>query len=311
MFTLREKDENIHPIADEPTWREAAYFDFYDPETKLAAVGYLGVHPNEGIGDQIFALWQGNALLAKFTRWDFNIPADIGQERFSFGPLHYYPHIPFKQCDWYYDDGYCRLDVTFHAIHEPYCWAQSHDSLTKTNSHHYEQQGVYMGVVRVGSREHKILGLGARDHAWGWGARAGVKRWVWASAQFYEKFAFNTFHITLGDDQEMLYGYVYRGGDNILLRQSNLEIAYRAKSKAPETLSMQLEDRDGNGLAAKGRILNCFDISHQERNKTGYHFFCFTQYECVGLTGYGQSNHHFLNDKHRPSSWHIEDRGAT
>lgn len=170
---LGEQDEFIHPIHDEPTWREAVYFDVYDPETNMGALGYLGVHPNLEIGDQIFALWQDDVLLARFTRWDFNIPRDIGEERFSFGPLHFYPQIPFQQCAWYYDDGYCRLDVTFHAIHKPYCWAESHDSLAKTNSHHYEQQGFYTGTVRVGHQKYEINGVGGARSRVGLGRPRG------------------------------------------------------------------------------------------------------------------------------------------
>ena len=61
---LDTRDDCIHPIGQEPTWREAFYFDFFDPQTRLCAFGYSGVHPNQQIGDVIFALWRdGTPLL--------------------------------------------------------------------------------------------------------------------------------------------------------------------------------------------------------------------------------------------------------
>jgi hypothetical protein len=71
-----------------------------------------------------------------------------------------------------------------HAIHPAYFGAQSHGALEKTSSHHYEQQGHCTGEVRIGTQRCKIDGVGVHDHAWGWGARAGIRRWIWASAQF-------------------------------------------------------------------------------------------------------------------------------
>ena len=55
---LTPQDEFIHAIAPEPTWREALYFDFYDPATRLCAFGYLGVHPNQLRG------WRNERLAA-------------------------------------------------------------------------------------------------------------------------------------------------------------------------------------------------------------------------------------------------------
>ena len=124
MAELTPHDDYIHPTGTEPSWREAYYFDFFDPASRLSAFGYAGVNPNQGVGDVIFALWREDVLLAQFARWDFNIPADIGEERMSFGPLFFRPVAPFKSWEMFYDDGACRLDLTFDAIHPPYSWGQ-------------------------------------------------------------------------------------------------------------------------------------------------------------------------------------------
>ena len=152
MTHLVSTDDFIHPTGVEPAWREAFYFDFFDPQTRVSGFGYSGVHPHQETGDVIFALWKEDVLLARFTRWDFNIPADIGAERLDFGPLCFRPLQPFQTWQIYFDDGFCRLNLTFEAIHQAYSWADSEQALAQTDSHHYEQQGRYLGTVRVGGR---------------------------------------------------------------------------------------------------------------------------------------------------------------
>lgn len=305
MTSLTPKDDLIHPIGEEPNWREAFYFDFFDPETRLSGFGYSGVHPNQGIGDVIFALWREDVLLAKFTRWDFNIPRDIGEERLDFGPLSFRPLKPFRAWELLFDDGFCRLELTFESIHAAYSWADSETALAETDSHHYEQQGHYTGTVRVAGIETRVNGVGVRDHAWGWGARAGIKSWLWASAQFSPQLAFNTFHIALADGRDIRYGYIYRGEENIFLRRSTLAPRYAPLGQAPVAFQVELEGRSGEPLSATAKVMNAFNISHQERNKQGYHYFCATEYESGGQKGYGHANFYWGKNTWRPADWTV------
>jgi len=305
MTHLVTTDDFIHATGAESSWREAFYFDFFDPQTRLSGFGYSGVHPHQETGDVIFALWKEDVLLAKFTRWDFNIPADIGAERLDFGPLCFRPMQPFQTWQIFFDDGFCRLNLTFEAIHQAYSWADSEQALAETNSHHYEQQGRYIGTVRVGGAETRIHGVGVRDHAWGWGARAGIQSWLWASAQFSPQLAFNAFHIALGDGRDIHYGYIWRGKESIFLRSSRLAAQYAPYGQAPATFQVELQDCSGDTLQANAKVMNAFNISHQERNKQGYHYFCATEYESGGLRGYGHANFHWRRNEQRPADWKV------
>jgi hypothetical protein len=305
MTHLVDTDDFIHATGSEETWREAFYFDFFDPETRLSGFGYSGVHPHQEIGDVIFALWRDDVLLARFTRWDFNVPKDIGAERLDFGPLSFRPVSPFQSWQMFFDDGFCRLNLNFDAIHPAYSWADSERALAETSSHHYEQQGRYAGTVRVAGAETRVHAVGVRDHAWGWGARAGIQRWLWASAQFSPQLAFNAFHLTLEDGRDVSYGYVWRGEENHFLRSSRLAAQYSDQGQAPNAFQVELEDMSGETLAANARVMNAFNISHQERNKQGYHYFCASEYETGGLRGYGHANFHWRKNEQRPTDWKI------
>jgi hypothetical protein len=305
MPELTPQDDFIHKTGTEPNWREAYYFDFFDPMSRLSAFGYAGVHPNQQIGDVIFALWRDDVLLEKFTRWDFNIPRDIGAERMGFGPLLFRPVAPFKTWELFYDDGFCRLDLAFTAIHPPYSWSQSNDAMAKTGSQHYEQQGRYRGAVRVGTETFQVQAQGARDHAWGWGARAKIRRWAWVSAQFSERFAFNSTQLMLEDGNEILYGYVFRGKTNDLVQRSRTRSVYAPRGQSPASVSLEMEAASGDRLAATGRILNAFNTSHQERNAQGHRFFCAAEFSSEGQPGHGQYNLFWRKPEDRPEEWTI------
>lgn len=305
MSHLRPKDDLIHTTGEESGWREAFYFDFMDPGTGLTGFGYSGVHPNQEIGDVIFALWRKDVLLARFTRWDFNIPRDIGAERLDFGPLCFRPVTPFRTWEVLYDDGFCKLHLNFEGIHPAYFWADSESTLAETNSHHYEQQGRYTGTVSVGGDEYSVNGIGVRDHAWGWGARAGITGWLWASAQFNPDFAFNGFQISLATGRDVHYGYIWRGKENVFLQRSRMSADYASPGQAPVAFRVELEGRSGEQVSADATVLNAFNISHQERNKQGYHYFCAAEYESGGLKGYGHANFHWRDNSCRPDDWTV------
>ena len=305
MTLLRPQDDSIHPIGSEPGWREAFYFDFFDPDSGLSGFGYSGVHPNQQIGDVIFALWKRDVLLARFTRWDFNIPSEIGEERLDFGPLCFRPLEAMQAWEMLFDDGFCRLLLRFDAIHKPYFWADSERALAETSSHHYEQQGTYRGTVRIDGRETPVAAVGVRDHAWGGGARAGIRNWLWASAQFSDDFAFNAFHVGLGDGRDIHYGYIFRGGGNVFLRRSRLVPDYARTGQAPAGFHVELEGQGGERVAAEAQVVNAFNISHQERNKQGYHYFCATEYRSEGQPGHGHANFFWCDHAARPGDWEV------
>ena len=306
MSHLGPQDDLIHATGEESNWREAFYFDFIDPDSGFTGFGYSGVHPNQQTGDVIFALWKRDVLLARFTCWDFNIPRDIGIERLDFGPLCFRPVTPFKSWEMMYDDGHCRLNLAFEAIHPAYSWADSEAALARTDSHHYEQQGRYAGTVRVGHERYPVAAVGVRDHAWGWGARARITRWIWASAQFGPAFAFNGFQISLEDGRDVHYGYIWRGSHNDFLQRSRMSARYGSMGQAPAGFSVELEGRSGDRVCAEASVLNAFNVSHQERNKQGYHYFCATEYDADGSKGFGHANLHWRNKASRPGEWTVQ-----
>ena len=309
MFDLTPQDDLIHSTGSEENWRESYSFDFFDPTSRLSGFGLLGVNPNAQAGDCVFALWRDDVLLVKTAKWDYSVPREIAEERQHFGSLGFHLVAPFKTWEMTYDDGYCRLDLTFESIHAPYSWAQSGQTSALPSSHHYQQQGRYRGVVRVGKDSFPVQGLGARDHGWGPDLRGSVRRWVSASAQFSERLAFQTLHVTLADGRNLLFGYVFRGAKNDLVLRSRVSSSYELRHGAPSGCKLELGTAGGERLSGVARVLNALNTSFQERSQAGFHFSCASEFQMEHQTGFGRLNAYWCGAKQRPDDWLIEPAG--
>ena len=311
MFDLTPQDDFIHMTGSEESWRESYSFDFFDVGTRLSGFGHFGVNPNAQAGDCVFALWRDDLLLVKSARWDYHVPREIAEERQQFGPLVFRPVAPFKSWEISYDDGYCRLDLAFDSIHAPYCWTQPGAGAEPTPSHHYQQQGRYRGVVRVGKDSIPVQGLGAREHGWGADGRAGLRRWISASAQLSEKLAFQTLQISLADGRELLFGYVFRGARNDPVARSRISASYAMRQGAPSGCNLELGTAGGERLSAVVRVLNAFNTSYQERGQAGFRFSCAAEFQMENHTGFGRLNAYWCGLKERPEEWLVEPAGVS
>jgi hypothetical protein len=310
MFDLTPQDDFVHSADQEQSWRESYSFDFLDASARLSGFGLLGVNPNQLAGDCVFALWREDILLAKSAKWDYHVPREIGEERQQFGPLAFRLVAPFKTWEIFYDDGYCRLELTFDSIHAPYCWSLSSGSNPRAASRCYEQQGRYRGVVRVGKDSIPVHGLGAREHSWGPDARAGVRRWVSASAQFSEKLALQVLLMTLADGRDLLSGYVFRGAQNDAVLRSRFSASYGMRQTAPTGGTLEFQTAGGGRLALVARALNAFNTSFQDPSQPGFRFSCAAEFQMDNQTGYGRLNAYWSAPKERPEEWQIEPAGV-
>jgi hypothetical protein len=314
MFDLTPQDDLAHSTGKEETWHESFSFDFFDPGSHLSGFGRISVQPNRQTGDCIFSMWRDDILLAKFAKWDFHLPQDIGEERQLFGPLAIRTVAAFKTSEISYDDGYCRLDLAFDSIHPPYSWLQSHAGLVPAapGSHHYQQQGRYHGVARVGRESIPVQALGARDHGWGPTPQRGLglRRWISASAQFSEKLAFQGLLVAPSSGPDLLFGYLFRGAHNELVSRSRMTMTYAVRGMAPSGCNLELATASRDRISAAVRVVNAFNTSYQEPHLPGFRFSCAAEFHLEGQTGYGRLHAFWASPKDRPEEWQIEPAAA-
>ena len=71
-------DERMHPVRNEPAWSESYYFNFVDPDTKLAMFTRMGFRPGDGWADGLHVVYLGGDRVA-FTYGRRNIQSDLTQ----------------------------------------------------------------------------------------------------------------------------------------------------------------------------------------------------------------------------------------
>jgi hypothetical protein len=69
------QDELMHPVKDGAAWSESYYFNFVDPESKLAMFTRMGFRPRDGWADGLHVIYLGGDRVA-FTYGR----RDIGQD---------------------------------------------------------------------------------------------------------------------------------------------------------------------------------------------------------------------------------------
>jgi hypothetical protein len=109
----------------------------------------------------------------------------------------------------------------------------------------------------------------------------------------------------------VLFGYVYQGDRNVFLRGCRSLTRYAGRGNAPAGFDLALDTRTGARLEASVQVVNAFDISHQERNKQGFHFFCASEFLCNGRRGHGYTNIFWRGRALRPGDWNVACASAT
>ena len=194
-------DERMHPVRDEPAWSESYYFNFVDPDTKLAMFTRMGFRPGDGWADGLHVVYLGGDRVA-FTYGRRSIQKDLTQydgdlvvgglqlecaEPFGLWRVSYSgPAQDIADAaillersklrpDGWYRDATLSMSVDFRALTEPHYAAMGSATGASGARGHFEQTGQVKGAITIGGQTTRVSGYGVRDKSWGprdWGASA-------------------------------------------------------------------------------------------------------------------------------------------
>lgn len=310
LIGLEEDADAIHRVGPEEWWREAWYFEFFDPSVGIQFQAYQGVFPNKGLADLICYVFEGNTVRYHFMKMDYAIPRDIGRERLCFGPLKLDLIEPFYRWRLRYDSPELQGDLLFEAIHAPYSWAESklwiEGARPGEQSRHFDQVGEYQGWISLNGEQIKISTLGMRDHMWGWGARAQLRSYIILWSLFSPDFVTNVAMLSFMDGRQQLCGYIHQGTNRAILQSARLDITWSERRwKSIETARALLTDARGHSVELRGRPLGIIDTSHWWLHRHDHMLLSMAEYECRGFTGYGCLNWSFRTVEDRPNALQI------
>lgn len=305
LVALDAEADALHLAGADPWWREAWYFEFYDPAARLQWQVYQGVFPNQGRGDLTLAVFHQGRLARQIMKMDYKLPPEPLQERLRFGALKLEMVEPFRRWRLLCDAGELQADLQFEAIHAPYSWAESRlwmeSSAQEQRSQHFDQVGRYSGAVEIAGRSLQVNALGFRDRMWGWGARRQWRNYVVLWSVFDEDFAANLSIQTFADGTSHLCGYLHQEGRRTLLRKARVSITWHpTRWKTIQSLHAELEDDSGRQLSLEGRPQGVTDTSHHWPHRLDNMLFSVGEYLCGERAGYGVMNWSFLQESDKP-----------
>lgn len=307
---LRPEDDLIHAIGEEPWWREAWYWGFYDQPTGIHLVCYLGVFPNQRRADVTLGLFRGAETLDSLMKMDYTIPADIAEDRLAFGPVILNPLRPMEEWALHYASSELELDVRFQAVHPPYSWAESGLWMEKekqpgASSRHYDQVGRYVGELRYRGERYPIDALGFRDHMWGWGGRSKWKQYIMLWPIFGEDLVINVYPQAFTDGRDQLCGYIYQQGRRDLLQAAAFDVAWNGAGRVPRQVVCDIESQSGKQLRLEAEPLHIIDTSGVWPHRSGHLLFGMARYTTEGRTGFGELAYYYPTEATRPKSWTV------
>jgi hypothetical protein len=322
-------DERMHPVGDAPAWSESYYFNFVDPESKIAMFTRMGFRPGDGWADGLHVVYLGGDRVA-FTY----ARRDIGQD------LHAYDHdltvgglelvcvVPFANWEiryhgpaqdipdaailltrrkarppGWYREAELDMAVDFNALAEPHYAASGERG-------HFEQTGRVRGritLVRDGRRDaYTVDGYGVRDKSWGprdWDAGAGTARegppqntgpapFVnWFSMNFGPALALGGSCFRHRDGALRGAGWIQRDGVTEDLLDVVMESEYRPGSIWHTAVRLTGRSASGDPVAVEGRILTICPTKIPAPGGATFVNEGLAEFRAGGLTGYGISEH--------------------
>lgn len=175
------------------------------------------------------------------------------------------------------------MDLTFDCFTPVYDYNFEKLSIPeKVAAMHYEQSGKVTGVIEARGRKINFDGTGQRDHSWGIRDWGGVDSWRWVTAQFGDKFSFNVFSVTDGD-QETAGGFVFDGTDNRRIVSSKIDVAFMGDGQTPRGANLILKDEKGNEHHITATVFHCVPLKRHE----AFIKECFAVFQYRDMVGAG------------------------
>ena len=319
-------DERMHPVRNEPAWSESYYFNFVDPDTKLAMFTRMGFRPGDGWADGLHAVYLGGDRVA-FTYGRRTIDADLSRydgdltvgglrlecvEPFGLWRVGYsgpaqdiadaailLERSKLRPGGWY-RDATLEMTVEFRALTEP------HYAATGSRGH-FEQTGEVRGEIAIGGRATRVSGYGVRDKSWGprdWGAAApaqsssastkpsGPSPFVnWFSMNFGADLALGGSCGRAADGAMRGAGWIHHDGLTEDLHDVVIQSEYNHGSILHTAIRLTGRAANGRKVEVDGRVLTVCPTKIPMPGGATFVNEGLAEFRCGGLTGYGISEH--------------------
>ena len=294
--------DGLHSAGTDPWWREAWYFEFFDPRSELQFQAYQGVFPNASSGDLNAAVFHQGRRIHQLRKMDFHVPPEPPAGRLCFGPMKLAEIEPLECWRIDYDAEEFSANLTFTALHPPFSWAAANlwmekNSDPELSSHHFDQLGRYTGSCLVGGQELLVDALGFRDRMWGWGGRKHWQSYLIMWAAFSEDCIANVAVQRFDDGRVTLSGYLQLDGKLSLLATAKVAVDWDSRRwKTVAGVQVSVQDMLGRDFEFSGRPQGILDTGHRWPHRNDHMLFSVGEYLHSDLRGHGVMNWAFSTE---------------
>ncbi|RJP68052.1 MAG: hypothetical protein C4532_13525 [Candidatus Abyssobacteria bacterium SURF_17] len=249
-------------VSDNPNWQDRFYFNFIDPEKRLAGILGMGVFPNGNFFQGILNIVADEKLICR----NYFRPLENDRHQIHAGSLRIEVAEPLRKWDIKLDepDLNVSLNLGFTGRGEAYefdaiKWEKN--GAIVWNQCHYTQAGAYGGLLRVGDRTITRL-VGIRDRSWGIRDMFQLDFWIWISANFDRYWLTAWLGETSAGDLIAVDGAVC-GDDGSRERIVSLDydIAFVKGLRTPASSSYRIQTETGRTMRLSARALQTIYVS--------------------------------------------------
>jgi len=252
MITAADDLRHIQGL--EENYSESKWFSFYDETNDIWVSSRMGLEPNKKKAIRwLVAAVQGNIIINDLNG-DLELP-DENWNRITAGGLEYGTIKPMSEYEIKFDLESISAHIIWEALTPVFdykdCYAPMPPSLA---AEHYEQSGKVSGTMSVSGRHYTIEGIGHRDHSWGVRHWEGFRSWVAFMGHLGLDYFFHLEQFHEQSTGLSWHGFVCRDGENIPVKQVNMEPAYSGALQFPRQFNVQLEDVKGGTADITGNF---------------------------------------------------------
>lgn len=285
---MSNADDFPHPIGEDAAWSESYYFNFVDPDSKIAMFTRMGFRAKDGWADGLHVVYLGGDRVAfTYGRKAYG----GGDHDLTVGDLSLHRDDPMKKWRICYDgpaqdiadaavlitpskerdDGWftpqtLTMEVCFDTLIAPHY-------ATKGEHGHFEQTGKVSGTIKIGDERFEVNGYGVRDKSWGprsWSSSdsndGSGNSMPSSNAGAPDPFV-NWFSMTFGDQAALGCscfakngemrgeGWVVIDGKAMDLNNIRIESTYQDNSILHKSLRLTGTAEDGTEIDVTGNVL--------------------------------------------------------
>ncbi len=318
--------ELMHPVLGENAWSESYYFNFVDPDSKVAIFTRMGFRPGDGWADALHVVYLGGHRVA-FTYGRRDIKQDLTAYNgdLKVGHLELVCKSPFDHWQLLYDGpaqdiedaaillerskqrpegwytpAHLNMQLDFNAFFPPHFAAEGEHG-------HFEQTGKVTGKIAIGDETIEVSGYGVRDKSWGprdWGGSATTEEKAavekrhgpapfvnWFSMNFGKDLAMGGSCFRHGNGEIRGSGWIQTNGETEDLEDVLITSTYKPDSILHDSVVLTGKSASGKAIRVEGKVLTICPTKIPMPGGATFVNEGLAEFTCDGQVGYGISEH--------------------